>query len=206
MQIPANNNNGYKANPTNVTDSNDKSYIVCNIYNKRIEDTQETKSDYTETTETLKDNYIPPNQFPKKSVMQKPTNHLYMNNDRSNPYPLSDNSRAQIYSKDKNIKPLNLNPYYNNIENNLQNIPPQYNQYNYQNNAQNDIQFDPNLIVIQNQEAIIRAKIKKEEQIKRNTGFKICLCVVLVLIFPPLLICVIPLLICDSRKNRRRIK
>ena len=112
--------------------------------------------------------------------MQNPTNYLYMDNDRSNPnpYPLSDNSRTQIYSKDKNIKPFNLNPYYNNIENNLQNIPPkynyqnnlqnippQYNQYNYQNNnlAHNDIQFDPNLIVIKNQEEIIRAKIKKEE-------------------------------------------
>ena len=208
MQTPAKNNNGYKSKVINVTDSSDKSYIVCNIYNKRIENTQEANSDYTETTETLKDNYIPHNQFPKKSVMQKPTNYLYMDNDRSNPnpYPLSDNSRAQIYSKDKNIKPLNLNPYNNNKENNLQNIPPQYNQYNYQNNnlAQNARQFDPNLIVIKNQEEIIRAKIKKEEEIKKNMGCTICITIVVGLVFPPSLICLIPLLICDILKYRKR--
>ena len=196
MQTPTNNNNGYKPNATNVTDSNDKSYIVCNIYNKKMEDTQKTKTDYIETTETLKDNYIPSNQFPKKSVMQKPTNDLYMDNDRSNPYPLLDNTRAQINSKDKNIKPLNLNPYYNNIGDNLRDIPPQDN-----NLAQKNINLDPNQIVIQNQE---ETKTKKEEGIKKNKGCEICLIIVLVIICPLLLICFIPMLIYNARKNKKK--
>ena len=117
--------------------------VILNIHGNNQLNNEDKSTELNETEANLKLNDIYNNKIIKKSVIQRPNNILFYDNERDNRYPLSDNFRNQLSSNDKYLKPINninnnvinevvihQNNYpqnYNAIQQNIENAPPMFN-------------------------------------------------------------------------------
>ena len=194
MSLPLNSNlAACDSNGRNFGNTNSKNDII--ILNIKGNDESSSGNKSIEINQTEANLQRNNNKITQKSVIQRPNKILYYDNIRENQYPVSDNLRNQLSSKEKKLKPINninnkiineVNIHQNNNQQNYCNIP--VNTENTLTNI-NDININNN--------AFQKEKDLKEEEEKSNsktccnekTCKMILKVVLIILILPIILLC-----------------
>ena len=148
MSLPT--NSGLTGTQASGSLNSPNNAIVLNIYGNNHCENEDKSTELNETETDLNLMKINNNKIPKNSVMQRPNNILFYDNVRDKGYPLSDNFRNQLSSKDKYLKPINninnnvinevaihqnnIHKNYNINQQNIENAPPMLNNIKDANN------------------------------------------------------------------------
>ena len=192
MSLPLNSNlAACDSNGRNFGNTNSKNDII--ILNIKGNDESSSGNKSIEINQTEANLQRNNNKITQKSVIQRPNKILYYDNIRENQYPVSDNLRNQLSSKDKKLKPINNinNKIINEVNFHQNNNPQNYNiiQINTENTLTNFNDINPNNNIFQNEIHL------KEEKEKSKTCFqKACriigIIALVILILPVFLLCI----------------